>query len=293
MRLAKLVLVLMTLDCSVLVVAQEKATPSPGKAEQRSPKDDQKRGSAKGATESTLPADSDSNGGSTKASDEENTAVKIVGVPRVAVETTRDPADWVIWGLTILLFLVGAYQIVLLRGTLNVTRVAAEAAKQSADALVRADRAWLLIRPDKFHIAPSNRFDWVVVNVGRSTAKVLETSVRCRTDISYQRRLPPMPEHNQPIVVHRTPIAPGETLNFWCGFDAFDPAYNVVMYASLTQQNIDDMLQGSTELVAYGYVRYEDAFGMPHESRFCSYFAPYVRDFRINLQAPEEYHRCD
>lgn len=197
--------------------------------------------------------------------------------------------DVATWALVI----VGIGGVIAALKTLAIIKRQTKAIEQQGDALMLADRAWLLIRPAGFQLVPSNKFDWVVVNAGRSTAKILEAQVRCRTDISYRMKLPAMPQHNQPILVYGTPIAPNGTLNFFSGFDAFDATYNEVMNAPLTQQNIDDIQKGTADLVAYGYVRYEDAFGKTHETRFCSYYTTWAKDFRINLQAPAEYHRCD
>ena len=157
--------------------------------------------------------------------------------------------------------------------------------RRQTDALINAERAWLLIHSN-FKPISANKFDWNITNSGRTTATIDETNVRCLTMRTMQE-LPDTPEYHDPINVRKAPIAPGQTLWFWSYFET--QGDNPTGFSEEDSAAVD---AGRVELVFYGYVKYTDSFGKPHESRFCYYYVPWCGEFRINLRAPAEFHRC-
>jgi hypothetical protein len=160
------------------------------------------------------------------------------------------------------------------------SRRSANAARKSAQCLTKSERAWLLISPDSFTLVTSNRFDWVIKNVGKTTARITEANVRCRTCVGMEKLLGQSPDYGMPIPVYETPVAP----------DPFETQDGRT--SGLTADDLEGIRNKGVDLVAYGYVKYIDAFGESHETRFCSYYAVFRQDFRINLLAPADYHRC-
>ncbi len=162
----------------------------------------------------------------------------------------------------------------------------ARAARAGVDALMESERAWLTICPDAFNLQPSNRFDWIITNTGRTTARIVEASIRCKK-YTVNEHLPDTPVFRDPIVFPNVPLAPGGSLKIWSYIEAQERDYN-----GLTAKDIDDIRTKGDELVAYGIVRYF-TFGREHRSRFCYYYAVPFNEFRINLSAPAAYHECD
>lgn len=267
MRSPKCLVLVFALFCPLVVQPQEKAPPSPGTTNDS------------GTRRDAVPQDKEQ-------------AVRVTSIPHVSVEPSKDWTDQISWVSNLLLVLVGSGATIAAFRTLSVIRrqttaieISAEAARLSADSLKNAERAWLLIRPEAFTLAPSNRFDWVVKNAGRTTATISAANVRCRT-LAGTERLPANPEYREAIIVPNIPVSPGEVLNFWSYFETETGDLG------LTDADMQGIVNRRVELVAYGYVKYADSFGEEHESRFCYHYATWCSDFRTNLSAPADYHRC-
>lgn len=167
--------------------------------------------------------------------------------------------------------------------------IAAKAAKASVDTLIDSERAWVNIRPDAFQLIICARLDWVLINTGRTTARITEVRVRCKK-YGPSETLDPTPVfRTDPILFPRVPLAPQDTLNVWSYIEAGEDR----TYDGLTQQSIGEIRERGHDLVAYASVSYLDSFGKPHVARFCYYFATFCDQFRINLKAPSTYHECD
>lgn len=162
--------------------------------------------------------------------------------------------------------------------------------KVAGEHVINSERAWLSMSPDNFSLQPVRRFDWIITNTGRTTALVTEISVRCKK-YGGNDRLPPIPEYDAPILFPDVPLAPSFPLKGWSYIEPCrdDPR---TITDGLSDQDIDDIVNRGYELIAFGLVKYRDSFGSPRESRFCSYYASAFGEFRINLLAPTEYHKC-
>ena len=164
----------------------------------------------------------------------------------------------------------------------------AEAASLNAESVMNSERAWLVMQPDTFKLEPSRKFDWVIKNVGKTTARIVETNMRCRKCTSLEKILADPPEYKDPICAHGIPIAPGDSAQFWSYIEAQPRDSD-----GMTAQDVAEIQSGKAELVAYGFVKYLDSFGEEHESRFCYYYALFWSAFRMNFHAPASYHECD
>ncbi len=151
--------------------------------------------------------------------------------------------------------------------------------------LKSAERAWILLRPHNFYLEPSGRLDWAITNAGRSVATISEVGLRCKKCRGVEKLFSEPRKYTLIADFHDVPIAPQDSIEAWSGFEAA-PGTD-----SLTPADVADIRHGD-DLVAYDFVRYRDSFGDPHESRFCYYYAVAFNEFRINLRAPAEYHKC-
>ncbi len=131
------------------------------------------------------------------------------------------------------------------------------------------------------------RFDWLITNVGKTTARIMEVNIRCRK-YTLSDPLPDTPQFREAIAFPGVPLAPNDSLKGWTYMEAQERDYN-----GLTPQDVANIRSMVDELVAYGLVRYLDSFGNGHVSRFCYYYATFCEEFRINLRAPAAYHECD
>jgi hypothetical protein len=130
--------------------------------------------------------------------------------------------------------------------------------------------------------------DWKIFNRGRSVATVVEVGLTCKKVVGVEKLLPDTPEYNTRVDFHSVPIAPNEALDAWCyiGTDHGEST-------GLSQGDVVDILTKGHDLVAFGFVKYLEPSGTLHEGRFCYYFAKTWGEFRINLVAPAQYHKCD
>lgn len=211
--------------------------------------------------------------------------------------TTRDWVDFVSLAFSGLLVAIGAFGVAYAIKTLKVIDRQAKAneaqlaeIKVAGEHVVGSERAWLSMSPDNFSLHAARRFDWIISNTGRSTAHVTEVSVRCKK-YGVTDRLPPIPEYDSPIIFPDVPLAPSSPLKGWSYIEPCKDEPRSIT-DGLNDQDIDDIMNRGYELIAYGFVKYRDSFGLPRESRFCSYYASTFGEFRINLLAPTEYHKC-
>jgi hypothetical protein len=162
-----------------------------------------------------------------------------------------------------------------------------KATKQSVEHLVSNERAWVILTPDPQFVlkAGLHKLDWKIWNRGKSIARIVDANIFTeKTTPGFQYR--PFDEVKrlmEPIKFHNVPIPPDLSADAWCQMFDVD---------GLDDSAFDEIKNRGRELLAYGYVRYMDAFENERESRFVFYFAPVFNGFRIDLRAPEEYHRC-
>jgi hypothetical protein len=157
---------------------------------------------------------------------------------------------------------------------LRINRVAASAAKRSADAaeksLVYLERPWIfidIVRFDGFQRGtpiPSVKaaglingmLRWSFRNYGRSPALIIEGGVRIRT---LDKPLPEPPDYGKAELVVPIPIAPNKLTRTDTGW---------LMDADDYQRVIQD----KASFVFYGFIRYRDTFQseIVHTSRWCA-----------------------
>jgi len=203
--------------------------------------------------------------------------------------------------LSVLIFAVIAVQAAIyveqwrvMANTLVETSRSAEAAQAQITLQANAQRPWLFMIPDKDFrpIRNLGKLDWIIRNRGQTTARLLDMNMRCEGVWSGIGKLSDIPLYGDPIPFHEVPVPPNGELDAWCFIKIPDRESGALLPGmNLTDEMVDQISGGMLELVAYGYVKYSDHFGI-HESRFCFYFAEFFREFRIKLDAPAEYHKC-
>lgn len=166
-------------------------------------------------------------------------------------------------------------------------RHATEAMRAQSAHTVNAERPWvvLTIYAQSFRMQPADRLDWRISNDGRTVANIIECGLRCSKVQGMETILKSPPNYGSPIPFYGIPLAPQAHLDAWT-FIEKDTG------RGLNTVDVEEIRSKGHDLVAYGVVRYRDQFGQEHESRFCYYYAVPFQEFRINLRAPADYHRC-
>jgi len=190
----------------------------------------------------------------------------------------KDWLDKIAWAGGLVLVGAGVLGVWLANRTLKVIQA-------QVDATVKAERAWLVVRPDAFILQPGDRLDWLIINTGRTTATISKAQVRCKKYRGMDTLLTGQPDYGGPINLYDVPSAPDIPIKVWSHLEG-DTGNR------LTAEDVVDIRDRGADLVAYCFVEYSDFFGRSHESRFCYYYAVPFGEFRINLRAPAEYHKC-
>jgi hypothetical protein len=155
---------------------------------------------------------------------------------------------------TAILTLVGIVGIIVAICTLKIierqtkaTETAANAAKDSADALVGAERPWLIPSIKKpFSLTDGKRrIDWLITNTGRTTARIVEVKIRCKKYTGTEK-LADTPEYREPIPFHGVPLAPGASLDAWCYMERGEKDYQ-----PLSGTDIGEIREKGHNLIAY------------------------------------------
>jgi len=149
----------------------------------------------------------------------------------------------------------------------NSNQISAEAAKQSAEALIESQRAWILVLPDHFEnpkpmYGPEMKDDLMkffisIKNVGTSPARLISTAFRycLLNDLD---ELSPKPEYPQPLPYNGWIVAPQELVNEVIPLEM----------EGLTAVELDSHCLNKTKfLFAYGVVKYRDIFNRERETR--------------------------
>ena len=149
------------------------------------------------------------------------------------------------------------------------TRKSAQGAFLNAQALITAERPWLVahfIATEKRTIPEDGfaAFQWEVKNVGRTPAIVKEWAARVVFNTDFVP-LPDKPDYGNPDWLFSERIlVPGGTLRFWADWYEWKDG----KYQRLSQPTGSNALD---LLVGFGYVKYRDTFGGTKEyiSGFC------------------------
>jgi hypothetical protein len=171
--------------------------------------------------------------------------------------------------------------------TLSQIRRQTKATQQGIQHVVNSERAWVVLTPDpQFTLRDGvHKLDWKIWNRGKSIARIIEANIftEKKTPGYEYRSFDEVKRLMEPIKFYNVPLPPDSSTDAWC--QMFD-------VEGLDATALEEIKNHGRELLAYGYVRYIDAFENERESRFAFYFAPVFNGFRIDLRAPEEYHRC-
>jgi hypothetical protein len=164
----------------------------------------------------------------------------------------------------------------------NANRIAADAAKTSADALMTSERALLIVNYEThmfidlagmlvapFTSAPPHVdrhfVNWHVQNIGKTPAFISTLWSRF-IEVRSLNDLPAEPNysHNQQIVYAADPLGPSTRSDWFSAPLEINHQFGSTAFADIETR----YRSRSTYLYAYGYVSYRDAFGKERETRF-------------------------
>lgn len=183
----------------------------------------------------------------------------------------------IVGGFQIIVFLI---QVFLLKGTLNATQVAADAAKKSADALPAMERAYIFVEirfkePFKEPVLDQNFCEMVITNYGKTPA--ILTYIEGFANV-FGDYIP------QKIEFERTGIMPYyEKIMGSRGEKIID----IDCITSLTKEKIDAVKE-MARLICFGAIHYEDIFGKCHKTGFCWIYSTISHNFHF-LDNPNNY----
>lgn len=194
---------------------------------------------------------------------------------------------WYLWAC-----IVGAFGSVVIVGILvwqNVlTRIAANAAKTSADSLKNIERPWLLITTLQHSSFPFGKerkntsiATWFFKNHGRTPAYICEVAGQF-TMVEKIADLPAEPIYRRaPTYSDYGVIAPQEEST------AVHIPYDLILVAPDIWSKLKS---DEARLITSGLIRYKDAFGYEHETRFC-YLYDWASGQFNDMVGPESYNR--
>ncbi len=162
------------------------------------------------------------------------------------------------------LILVGIGEVVLYFLALRPTTKAANAAKESADALINKDRAWVLVEVGglpslvpKPASGPWNpvRFEFRYGNCGSTPAWITEHAARFVRIRSYDE-LPAIPDYSATTVLKtvQIPVLPDKQT-------PWDSAFVEPNQGAMTPDEVVTVTGNTHFLFAFGYIKYRDVFG--------------------------------
>ena len=180
-----------------------------------------------------------------------------------------------------------AWQAVLTRRSVKIGAVAAEAARVSADALTKSERAWVVVTiVDVPEVKPNDIGVFllpVVQNFGKTVARIVKFSVQYQT-VRSPELLPAEPKYGRDvetdlILPPNTPLQP--------------------MTVGIPQHDFQNALDFKTCLYVYGYVDYTVLETEVKQARFCFMYypqsaaiGPLKPGFYVGTQAPIAYKKC-
>jgi hypothetical protein len=180
----------------------------------------------------------------------------------------------VYWGATILGVMVSLGLFCALIHQNKLTRKAAKASQQSADALIRIEMAWLYFWYEKFihsnyqdittgvHEA-GHHLNWQCENSGKTPAFIIATWHRL-IEIKSLGDLPPQPNYSmrKEVPYAGDPLRTGDK-TYWF------TAHLESTEADSTYDAVDKRHRSRESFIyGYGFVRYRDVFGRVHRAKF-------------------------
>lgn len=208
-------------------------------------------------------------------------------VKRCADQQAGDSWDSLIWPNWALVF-IGVIASVVGIGTVKATRRAAEAAKNSADALMDSERSWLLVHttgqpePHWPHMVKDGYIPGIRIRFkvfGKTPIHLKEVGVKIcfvpRIPETYppQPELPPVADYGD-IPADAACVGQNGTLPP----DAFLDIHRNVDKGSLSSERIASVVRREQMMCALGSLKYTDNFGRQKETRVC-----YVHDFESEV----------
>jgi hypothetical protein len=159
-------------------------------------------------------------------------------------------------------------QTLLMRKSLNVSRKAARIAGKSAEALIAAERGWLLLTPTDWNhklqtFGPAmktqfQKFPIAIKNVGKTPVRIKAFSMRYMV-LDSLSVLPNEPNYPAPTVYEGRLLVPQ------------DSYAETVVLEGYENNELGELVQalqfGRKHLYAYGYVEYMDEFNRKRETR--------------------------
>lgn len=159
---------------------------------------------------------------------------------------------------------VGALLLVRISKQTEAAAEAASAAQLHAESLAATERAWLLIGPSRSEQdwSRDGAFHWVIRNVGKTPARLMESQARCAV---MSGQIPERPLYGDAVFLHDRMLAPGDELRL------------ATRWEVETERGFEPLADAGAmprfALLAYGTVTYLDVFDREHESRFCEEYA--------------------
>jgi len=201
--------------------------------------------------------------------------VKIVSQP--------SPDDWYIAYVLITggAMIIGAGTLIAIWRQTKATRIAAEAARDSAEGLITAERPWIVTEISTIKgavISGFANFKLSMKNVGQTPAKV--TAIRLTGKVlNSANDLPPDPKYSASQVNHEHMLAPEETWIYEYTSDS----------ELLLPEEITDIKSKTQHLFCWGIIEYRDTFrpNKPHETRYCYKYLATTDDW--DVRGPSNY----
>lgn len=217
-------------------------------------------------------------------------SIRIREVPPVSI--SRDWADWILWGASALLTLVGIFGIGLAYSTLNAIKHQTKAVNDSVGVMINSERAWVLVEIGEipnFQTQPSQlEFLWIrpaIRNYGNTVARIkrIRAIVRLVPD---GQALPPQPEY---------PLGQGADIQ---GVNLILPPNIPIQPIKLgvTGEEFAQIRQGRIFLYVHGFLEYWDLGHTERRTAFCFFYAiqsgfsPDPTRFYLELTAPPAYN---
>jgi hypothetical protein len=218
------------------------------------------------------------------------------------------PDSWTAWALVVTLLVVGRQAILMRQHAEELKKLAAaakdlaraskdtsEATNKQVDFLVTSERAWIIVSsrfPDGLDPGNQNtttRFRWEFKNVGKSPARLLEFNGVARRGDRLNISFPePAPFSRLPQPLNKLLLVPTDSWGVTWEIDG----------DAVSAAEFDDLRRWEKlTIISYGYIKYMDAFGKEHTTRFCqeTWFDRNENKMRFHpkIEAPTSYTDCD
>ena len=176
-----------------------------------------------------------------------------------------------------------------MRAGLKLTRQAADAATKGAgvaeSSLKVVQRAWLAVlfdQPFQPTVAAVTPFSFTVKNTGNTVAMLKQKKInakRWQVSVIPDRQLEPKPMEALPTIAV---IFPGDKLTL-----------DGLVDIPFTQADVDTAVSAPLLFDVYGFVAYDDVFGIRHITRFCQVYNSHTGGFDFPNEAQPGYNDAD